>query len=416
MSIGVRRNRSHSVKKFLRDIFNISKNLSCCKASSYLLLVLIIIFVNDCDALLKHCPLKNSFNFNSPQNQRFSSRRFPVKCVVNTPNLEDFNLPRSVAVISNEKSSGKIFLIGCLHGAPSSREDVENVIKNTDPGSVVLELCDSRYKSLSKEMKQEDDDEVPTEISYFIDRWTKGVVVTFQKKGLIEAAIGGFLSSAYLAQKLSKFDPGSEFKQVVRMKNQNGYEVINGDQDVYKTLGSFGGGLKLDSIRNITLDSVREDLSMMGQALFGTQGQSWPESLNVFQVMFLQPRLVKDLVVLLAPITFIVYAVTDGTGFLIEEALKMQGDEVVASAASSWFEAVTEAANYVTLVFVVIFTLKFFRLIIGERNEYLANSIFEVYEKNPDKNVVAVLGLLHCNGIAELLREKLVDTKEEIME
>lgn len=44
------------------------------------------------------------------------------------------------------------------------------------------------------------------------------------------------------------------------------------------------------------------------------------------------------------------------------------------------------------------------RLIIKERDDVLSESIIKACREHPGRPVVAVLGLLHCNGVADQLR------------
>lgn len=44
------------------------------------------------------------------------------------------------------------------------------------------------------------------------------------------------------------------------------------------------------------------------------------------------------------------------------------------------------------------------RLIIKERDDILSESIIKACREHPGRPVVAVLGLLHCNGVADNLR------------
>lgn len=47
-----------------------------------------------------------------------------------------------------------IFKVGCLHGSPASGRDVQDVMNQVRPGVVVLELCDSRHKSLRRDLEK----------------------------------------------------------------------------------------------------------------------------------------------------------------------------------------------------------------------------------------------------------------------
>ncbi len=44
------------------------------------------------------------------------------------------------------------------------------------------------------------------------------------------------------------------------------------------------------------------------------------------------------------------------------------------------------------------------RLVIKERDDVLAENVLKACREHPGRPVVAVLGLLHCNGVADILR------------
>lgn len=44
------------------------------------------------------------------------------------------------------------------------------------------------------------------------------------------------------------------------------------------------------------------------------------------------------------------------------------------------------------------------RLVIKERDDVLAENVLKACRAHPGRPVVAVLGLLHCNGVADILR------------
>ncbi|CAM9188597.1 unnamed protein product, partial [Hapterophycus canaliculatus] len=43
------------------------------------------------------------------------------------------------------------------------------------------------------------------------------------------------------------------------------------------------------------------------------------------------------------------------------------------------------------------------RLVIKERDDVLAENVMKACQDHPGRPVVAVLGLLHCNGVADLI-------------
>ncbi|CAN0436683.1 unnamed protein product, partial [Scytosiphon promiscuus] len=44
--------------------------------------------------------------------------------------------------------------VGCLHGSHASGRDVQGVLERVRPGAVVLELCDSRHRSLRRDLEK----------------------------------------------------------------------------------------------------------------------------------------------------------------------------------------------------------------------------------------------------------------------
>jgi len=371
---------------------------------SLLLMLVVTPWINPSTSFLVQFPRAKIFSICN-DNARIKSSSLDSSSESQMQIEDEISPPKSVAIVKNPHTQQKIYLIGCLHGAPSSKEDVAAIITSTKPAAVVLELCKSRFKALSAEIAAEEANQAPKGIGYFMNRWASGVVVTYKQSGMLDAFISGFLSSAYLMQKISKFDPGSEFKEAIKMSAVQNYEVVLGDQDVQKTLKKFGSGFRLENLKSMTLKSLLEDLAFFSEAVSGPPCRTWPESLNVFEVIFLQPRLLKDLILLLAPITVAVYALTDGLGFVFDEAVGLH-KEVIDATTSVIVDVFTDSVNVIMLGFSAVFTSKFFRSIIAERNECLAESIFETSKNTPNENVVAVVGLLHCNGVAECLRSK----------
>jgi len=342
-----------------------------------------------------------------------------------------FTIPKSVAVVESGQGKGKIYLVGCLHGAPTSCRDVAAVVDGCcgggggggredqgggdgGLGAVVLELCPSRYEALTREMRAEKASALP-ETKEIIQKWAKGVAKVYRERGAGPALLGGFLSFTYVLQKVAKFDPGTEFKKAVAMGADQGFNIVLGDAEVNATIASFSRGL--GDFGDITATNALRDFGVMVEALFGGRPffgigaggvMTSPQYINVPMVLTTTPQLVKDLFVLLAPITFVVYGVTDTADYLIGQAFGgIQSANAAVATSAPYFEAGSEAINFLTLAFTGLFTSKFFRLIIAERNEFLAASIEEAYRSDPSKDTIAVLGMLHCNGVAKILGERL---------
>jgi pheromone shutdown protein TraB len=55
--------------------------------------------------------------------------------------------------------------------------------------------------------------------------------------------------------------------------------------------------------------------------------------------------------------------------------------------------------------FIIGYFLSINRFILFERDSFLADSIKRTCQANPGTTVAAVVGLLHCNGVARHLRD-----------
>jgi len=62
--------------------------------------------------------------------------------------VEEPDLPKTVQVLTSEKSGAKVYLIGTAHFSRESCEDVAKVIQNVQPDIVMVELCKARTNML----------------------------------------------------------------------------------------------------------------------------------------------------------------------------------------------------------------------------------------------------------------------------
>eukprot|EP00611_Tribonema_gayanum_P009804 TRINITY_DN1966_c0_g1_i5.p1 TRINITY_DN1966_c0_g1~~TRINITY_DN1966_c0_g1_i5.p1 ORF type:complete len:326 (-),score=86.59 TRINITY_DN1966_c0_g1_i5:460-1407(-) len=237
------------------------------------------------------------------------------------------SIPECCLVLRDAETSSDLYILGCLHGSPTSSRDVENVINESSPGAVVLELCESRFKALSRELAAESvKEETEVErIHAVLGGWVRGLKSTQQKKGLLQALTAGLVSSGYLWQKLNNFDPGCEFKTAMALSNARGIDIVLGDRDINETLGRLNGKNKqgkrapelqpnappppplLKAKKRWSVDrslayvrGLGRDARVLRLAVAGESGQQWPAALNVPRCIFWRGDVLKDLFGLLA--------------------------------------------------------------------------------------------------------------------
>lgn len=125
-----------------------------------------------------------------------------------------------------------IYLIGTAHISKTSAETVKNFIIEEKPDSVCVELCQSRYQSLTDP-----------------DKWKNMDIITLikQKKALL--LLVNLILSAFqkrLARKLG-LNPGQEMIEAINVAKENNINLVLADRDIqitftriWKKLGFFG--------------------------------------------------------------------------------------------------------------------------------------------------------------------------------
>ncbi|CAN0262263.1 unnamed protein product [Discosporangium mesarthrocarpum] len=158
---------------------------------------------------------------------------------------------------------------------------------------------------------------------------------------------------------------------------------------------------------------IVEDARVLRMALCGPRDTKWPDSLNVVATLRDSPETLRDLGGLLGPLVLVLYTIAEtfqrglGGAALVTAAsvgdLGM-GDSVTDGGLSAMMSSLADIGDGIFLLASGWYTLRFFRLVIKERDAFLAESIRGACRECPGQPVVAVLGLLHCNGVAETLR------------
>jgi len=129
----------------------------------------------------------------------------------------------------NEKD---IFLIGTAHISKTSAETVKNFITKEKPDSVCVELCQSRYQSITDP-----------------EKWKNMDIITIikQKKALL--LLVNLILSAFqkrIAHQLG-LNPGQEMIEAIQVAKENNINLVLADRDIqltftriWKKLGFFG--------------------------------------------------------------------------------------------------------------------------------------------------------------------------------
>ncbi|NLL52271.1 MAG: TraB/GumN family protein [Peptococcaceae bacterium] len=124
----------------------------------------------------------------------------------------------------------EIILIGTAHVSRQSAEEVKRVIEEEKPDTVCLELCDSRYKTITES-----------------DKWKNTDIfkIIKQKKALI--LLINLVLSSYQKRLAKQFgiNPGQEMIQGITSAKEIGAEIWLADRDIQTTLVRLWQGVGL---------------------------------------------------------------------------------------------------------------------------------------------------------------------------
>uniref|UniRef100_A0A7S0WU28 Uncharacterized protein n=1 Tax=Pyramimonas obovata TaxID=1411642 RepID=A0A7S0WU28_9CHLO len=316
-------------------------------------------------------------------------------------------LPPTVATCTHPSTGCKVHLVGCLHGSPLSALDVATIIHQTQPSAVVLELCDKRFKSIKKALVEQEEnitlgsDRTPEDT---ILKWRRGVRKAYIKRGLRHAIGAALISSLYLVQEVvSGFEPGTEFKSaIVASERMCGStpELVNGDDDVTVTIrklttpSSFYEGLGPSELARQTTVMKR---AFFGQEESGVSREVPQDVLPKFiSVSDAIGHLWLDLVKTIVPIVVLVLPIAN----IIVEVIHA-GDSVATGGTGVF----VTAFNAGLCMVIPLFWLRIGDIVLSSRDEVLAASIMQTCQRHKGQTVVAVLGMLHCNGVIAKVAE-----------
>lgn len=158
-------------------------------------------------------------------------------------------LPETVTVLETA-SGGEAYVIGTAHVSRQSVEDVEKVVEEVSPNTIVVELCSARHESMT--MK---------------DRWRNMDVVKVIREGKGVLLMVNLMLSSFqrrIGEKLG-VQPGAEMKKGIELARDQQTELVLGDRDVQTTLRRTWGHLsfweKFRLLFSLMWDSSEEEVS-----------------------------------------------------------------------------------------------------------------------------------------------------------
>jgi hypothetical protein len=307
--------------------------------------------------------------------------------------------------LKDQKTKCEIVLVGCFHGSQTSAADVRRAIMAAaEPNVIVLELCPSRYTALQQTILS--NTTTSKEPSWLV-RYSQMIRGIRRQQGLAAGFAAAVIAMASAVQaRAGGLEPGLEFATAM----QGRAHVVLADQRVEETLQKLGSlhetawDLCACCFSNGWDESFGKEADALNTAVFGDSNVAqqlnlplflWrsPESRNDMLRLFLPPLLGLQVISL-----WLQSFANDDV--IVDSALLLQDTPV------SRF-----VLNMILLGAVYLgVALPAARIVLRERDDQLTAGIRAAcrvahLESTTTNNgrVVAVLGLLHVNGIAKRL-------------
>lgn len=342
-----------------------------------------------------------------------------------------------ILTVVHPETKTKVFLVGVSHGSEASSCLVTNVLSDKKPSAVVLELCEDRFLTISLNAAvspQEDPDLMQKYIEMNVgmeERLARHAAKSPLQKLLAIfkfAKDQGFLGGMFVlmgvavgsAQKLMTGEHDDEFTAAIRAAKNLSIPIRLGDAPQNDTL---------KSLRNIaSLDTINPKLILEGSrglafSAFGLCAESSntaspgcppAEVLSKSQWLNIPSAYLKNagLGRSLYPLLLVSLL------FLGLEEIPLFSDSSVRASELPWsvaspdylgldgggsgigiIENIQRVLDYASMLVLVRMT----KIIGTDRDAIIADKVLDVCREFPNQEIVVVIGMLHCNGVARWL-------------
>lgn len=339
---------------------------------------------------------------------------------------------KSFVELLEPETNCPVFLLGCLHGSQSSASDVRDLLllknnKNEEENTVVvLELCASRMADLRR---QQPTLKSPIQKQFSLAGFLKMVQKTSERRGWgsgVAAAVLGGASGLQTA--LGGFEAGLEFSTALAISEQQETDVVLADQAVDETLKRVGN-LPSTSLSMLFQEEGLipiKEAEALSTAVFGDESLQ-PYQVNMPQVLTRNSQVVQELLKLtLPPMSLALLAGTTADKLVnavfspaVSTTTQIPWWHVLQDVSMTPLEVWNSGVGMDILSSVLVLLLGYValalpatRVILCERDDQLTAGIRAACRsasKKKNGRVVAILGLLHVNGVAKRLLQEQQD-------
>jgi len=364
----------------------------------------------------------SGFPFHGPTNKATTGKVHVIRRSTSTSSSSSslaLNLPTVES--GDPETKCRVVLLGCFHGTESSSKDVEKVI-TPDTSVLALELCTSRFADLKRELLLDAQQEEPAKkVKPWVVAYWDMVSKTINQRGLptgLAAAILGGFSGIQTA--LSGFTPGLEFVTALQRSEIYECDIVLADQDVDETLRRVGSlpvialATALSSDRMKRWSLYQETLV---RAVAGSYDETHIPQIQLPTVLLRNTAALKDLIRLTIPPTLFFWS-------MIYFVAAIAGVDVSHTTMDSFTDTATFAekvpqwlasGGILSLGYLGL-TLPAVGVVLTERDEILTVGIQAACQRAGEGGrVVAVLGLLHVNGVAKRMLSKPISLADDVI-
>jgi pheromone shutdown protein TraB len=283
-----------------------------------------------------------------------------------------------------------------------------------------LELCTSRFADLKRELIKNEQEERPKKEKPWIFAFWEMVSKTIYQRGiptgLAAAVLGGFSG---IQTALSGFTPGLEFTTALQRSERFKCDIVLADQDVDETL------LRVGSLPFIALENALSNDRMKRWSLYqdtlvravaGKYDEKDIPQLQLPMVLLRSPAAIQDLVRLTIPPTLFFWVMIYGMAAVAGVDVFQPTMDVYTETATltekvpHWL-----ASGGILFLGYLGLTLPAVGVILTERDEILTTGIQAACQRaGKGGRVVAVLGLLHVNGVAKRMLSQPVSVADKV--
>lgn len=331
------------------------------------------------------------------------------------------DLENSINLVQNDgpvlsltlpKRNVRVHIVGCIHGSPTSSSYVKNVIETVNPSSIVLELCDKRYKSLLEDKILIENNEEANHEKEITSIGSVGLLVYC-------------LSILTYAQRPLKIIPGAEFLTAMREAESRNIPIELGDEAVENIIASLKGigNIKLFLQKPSTILTTIKSMafSITGNYRYISSNNfmanaSW---LNILPAFFRETNLVRDTFILMSPSFIPLALVSTIANYVMDNYQSFPFNNFPTDTFdSSAIDHLSQLGDIITNIFTLYWGLvvtNIFRYVIVDRDQIIASKISKICTKlseekknnnNEVTDVVCVLGMLHSNGVIRYLLDE----------